>query len=95
MPASGRLRSLAFVPALLAAAGFLVAWGALHWGFYTRDPLRDTPLYEHYGDLMLRGRVPYRDFGVEYPPAALPVFVLPALVAGRHHYPRTRRPSKG
>ena len=48
--------------------------------------MRDTPLYEHYGDLMLRGRVPYRDFGVEYPPAALPAFLLPALVAGRHHY---------
>lgn len=78
--------SISLVPAVLAAAGFLVAWGALHWGFYTRDPLRDTPLYEHYGDLILHGRVPYRDFHVEYPPGALPVFVLPALAAGHHNY---------
>jgi uncharacterized membrane protein len=91
-PLAGRLRSAAqrervpaLAPAVLAGAGFLVAWGLLHWGFYTRDPLRDTPLYEHYGDLVLRGRVPYRDFHVEYPPGALAVFVLPALAAGRHH----------
>lgn len=39
----------------------------------------DTPLYERYGEAMLDGQVPYRDFGLEYPPAALPAFLLPAL----------------
>ena len=35
-------------------------------------------MYQNYGDAMWRGEVPYRDFAVEYPPGALPFFVLPA-----------------
>jgi hypothetical protein len=64
----------------LAAALFLFSFGVLHYGFYARDSLADTPLYATYGHSMLDGRVPYRDFPVEYPPAALPAFVLPAAV---------------
>src|SRR2546422_815745 len=63
----------------LALSLFLGVWAALHAGFYTRSQIVDTPVYQRYGDAIAHGQVPYRDFGVEYPPGALPVFVVPAL----------------
>ena len=66
--------------AAVAAAVFLGSWLAIHEGFYARDRLDDTPVYERYGEAMRDGQVPYRDFAVEYPPAALPAFVLPTFV---------------
>jgi hypothetical protein len=67
---------------LAAAMGiviFILSWAALHQGWFARGQIIDTPVYETYGNLMAKGHVPYRDFSVEYPPGALPVFVLPAL----------------
>jgi hypothetical protein len=70
------------VAAVLAASAFLIAFGALHYGFYTHNLLLDTPIYERYGDAIVHhGQVPYRDFSVEYPPAALAVFAAPSLIA--------------
>jgi hypothetical protein len=68
--------------AAAAVALFLVSWALLHHGFYARNDIVDTPVYERYGEAMTQGQVPYRDFAVEYPPAALPVFLLPALGEG-------------
>ena len=63
-----------------AAAGlFLVSLVVLHWGFYQHHLILDTVEYQRYGDAIADGRVPYRDFRVEYPPGALPVFALPAI----------------
>ena len=65
---------------LVGAAGlFLVALTLLHWGWYQHALILDTVEYHRYGDAMVHGHVPYRDFAVEYPPGALPAFVLPAL----------------
>jgi uncharacterized membrane protein len=64
----------------LAVAAFLGAWGLLHVGFWRHDQVVDTPVYQNYGEQMAHGAVPYRDFTPEYPPLALPIFVLPALV---------------
>ena len=52
----------------------------LHTGFYDRDQIIDTPFYQNYGDAISNGKVPYRDFGLEYPPGALPVFAVPSLL---------------
>ena len=65
--------------ALAAVTLFVVAWTLLHFGFYRDKQVLDTPIYQRYGNAIARGEVPYRDFAVEYPPGALPVFALPGL----------------
>jgi hypothetical protein len=81
-PASAPRRAV--VAAGLAIALFVGAWVALHRGFYRHHQIIDTPIYQRYGDAMADGQVPYRDFGLEYPPAALPVFVIPSLLRSQN-----------
>jgi hypothetical protein len=74
-PATGRdLVILTLLALALLAAGAAVTWtgadDASAW---------DVPLYESFGDRMLDGEVPYRDFRVEYPAGSLPAFLLPAI----------------
>jgi hypothetical protein len=73
----------ALAATLVALVVFLVGWSVLHRGFFTHDRIIDTPVYESYGSAIDSGQVPYRDFALEYPPGALPVFALPAL-GGAH-----------
>jgi hypothetical protein len=88
LPVVAETRSLSSSPpetshvlaaAFVAVAAFVGAWALLHVGFYTRSQVLDTPIYQHYGNAIARGEVPYRDFAVEYPPGALPMFALPGL----------------
>ena len=69
--------------ALLAAAALalLVATAAFTWSRADDASSWDVPLYQSFGDRMADGAVPYRDFRIEYPPGALPAFLLPSLVA--------------
>ena len=41
----------------------------------------DVWIYRGYASRVLGGEVPFRDFDVEYPPLAVPLFVAPALIA--------------
>jgi hypothetical protein len=69
----------AAVAVALGAVVVSISWALLHVGFYERNQIVDTPVYQQYGEAMANGEVPYRDFALEYPPGALPVFALPAL----------------
>jgi hypothetical protein len=68
-----------------AVAVFVGTWTALHHGFYTHKQIIDTPVYQRYGNEIAHGHVPYRDFRLEYPPGALPMFALPGLASRGGH----------
>src|SRR5438093_11789559 len=82
--------------AFAAIALFVGSWTLLHVGFYKHKQLIDTPVYQRYGNAIADGKVPYRDFELEYPPGALPVFALPGLAQpGRdQHRSEERRVGK-
>ena len=88
MIASSRFTSAV---ALAAAVLFVGAFAALHGGWYDDGEIVDIPVYETYGNAIESGKVPYRDFRLEYPPAALPVFALPALLSEREDHAGFRR----
>src|SRR4051794_4925458 len=74
---AGAPESRRLVVGLLAAVLFLGSWVSLDHGFFAHGRIVDTPYYQSYGLSMRNGEVPYRDFGVDYPPGALPSFLLP------------------
>jgi len=80
-PADYRIAAIGAV----AIAVFVGAWVALHHGWLSRGQIMDTPVYERYGDAIMDGHAPYRDFSVEYPPGALPVFAAPSVFANEGH----------
>jgi hypothetical protein len=62
-----------------ALALLVLSLTLLHFGFYRHKLILDTVEYHRYGIAIVDGKVPYRDFRVEYPPAALPAFAVPAV----------------
>lgn len=72
-------RGTAGIVAAAAAAG-LITGLLLVSGLVGEAGISDTPVYRGYGEKVAAGSLPYRDFGVEYPPGALPAMIGPALV---------------
>ena len=53
----------------------------MQFGWYSHGQITDYGEYRVYGDAITQNHaVPYRDFQVEYPPAALPAFIVPSLL---------------
>ncbi len=78
MTAPRRFTELA---AAAAAVLFLLSWAMLHTAWYDEGEIIDIPVYSNYGTATEDGALPYRDFELEYPPGALPAFIVPALLS--------------
>ena len=71
---------------LAVGLGVLTAsWATLHLPPFEGYQIIDTPVYQEYGEAIASGQVPYRDFALEYPPGALPMFWLPTLGPAEHY----------
>jgi Glycosyltransferase family 87 len=94
MPAAGatmRLMRRSYLLAVLAGFVLLGATAALPNVRLGDSANRgDTLLYQDYGEELLHGRIPYRDFFDEYPPGSLPAFVAPAAAVGGDYTLRSK-----
>jgi hypothetical protein len=73
--------------AAVAVPAFLFACTIGMGGLATSKYPQDVTTYAHYGRLLvLDGKLPYDDFYFEYPPGAVPVFALPALIWNAHYH---------
>lgn len=71
----------------VAICALLGSWALVHHTTPQSKLIVDTPVYERYGvAIVSHHEVPYRDFRLEYPPGALPMFMLSA--ADPNHYDR-------
>ncbi len=63
-------------PALTGVALFLLTCPLL---FRNGSADGDIPVFRRYGDFIVSGQIPYRDFHTEYPPGAQLIFLIPSL----------------
>jgi len=80
-----------FATGIVLCALVAAVWGLLHTLWYPHSQIVDYGVYQTYGDDFVHAhQVPYRDFSLEYPPAALPVFAAPSLFTGYGYRPTFR-----
>jgi hypothetical protein len=73
------------VAAALSLALFVLCSTFGVGGLAKREWPGDVPHYQTFGERMLDGEVPYHDFYSEYPPGALPAFLIPAAISEDHY----------
>ena len=84
-----RLASLTrarWAPLLAAVALFTLLCLIKRGGLLSAEQFGDVHLYADFGRKVLDGQAPYRDFFVEYPPGAMPAFLLPAAIDEAHYH---------
>lgn len=88
MIGQGRSRWLVAVAVVFAVTRLAAAWVADHPSTYPNrvDVTADVFLYESWADRLAEGDTPYGDLDIEYPPGALPVFLVPAETLPGHSY---------
>ena len=77
---SARLRTAPLTSLTVAAvAVFLLACMVIPGGLLRGGHYGDVTLYAHDAKLVVAGKIPYRDFTLEYPPGSLAAFLPPAV----------------
>jgi uncharacterized membrane protein len=71
--------------AALALPIYIGACAVPDGGLFRAARFRDVHLYQGFADAVFDGRVPYRDFFMEYPPGALAAFLPPAAFGSEHY----------
>ncbi len=72
-----------FLIGIMAVAAFqgvvaiVITAMPIHGGIDKNDIFNDVHIYYKFADRIFKGEVPYRDFTVEYPILALPLFLIP------------------
>ncbi len=75
-------RQLAAIAAVAVGILALLALAVWHGRPGDRETTTEANVYFAFADEIVRGAVPYRDVTIEYPPGALPVFLLPTRLLG-------------
>ena len=69
----------------MAIPVYVAACAVPDGGLFRAARFRDVHLYQGFADAVFDGRVPYRDFFMEYPPGALAVFLPPAAFGAGYY----------
>lgn len=73
------------VALVISSLVFLLACTLSVGGLAKHEWPGDVPHYQTLGARVMNGEIPYHDFYSEYPPGALPTFVLPAAISEKHY----------